>query len=678
MPKELSITAEHRLELGKAYQRRLEDAEFSRTQRMHGVYVKANKYYEGKARRKTWPWPGASDAILPIIATHCDVLKARLHAAATVQKPTYLLDSILPEDIELMPGVTAGRLRDIWQQWSDHVTEHVWQHEEVMDIVTSLMVKYGDAIVYQPWKNWPYRDYIWDDAMQDWVMEERDLYDRPVPYVIHPKNTYISTEDWDLQKTKYFGFDEYWDPSDIKLMGQRGEWNIEAVNAVLDYEKQNIKNKEKEEGTYYKTREDGSVTPRDVVDESIKREAGLEVRDHLKTVIRLVRVFAREDINKDGYEEEIEMLVHRESATVVYVTYRGMWHGERPLVHFAYQRRDGVFYSIGAAEMLFNIQKIMNQLIRDQLDNNKIQNTKIFVYRAGGPIEDGMRIYPGRMVPVDDIKADFDVMDAGSGRPVDVINTLPLIQDWGERRTGVNDAAMGKMSPKRAPATSTLAMLEQSNKGTDHIIRRMGRAQKQMWKQCMALYVQFGQDMESMAKVLGPENAQILRMAWDTLGPKDVREVLTISAQVSTSNLNQQTKRQESTALFGMVQQAYQAITQTAFMMAQVQDPALRQLLVYQLQGFNKALGRIFDTFEVKDQKFINPNFLEILQNVPPQPTPEVPGGGGPGGPTSSDEMGQVIGLFGGNNPSAGPINPVGRPTPGAPRNPGETNASIE
>jgi hypothetical protein len=640
---------------------------------MHGVYVKANKYYEGKARRRTWPWPGASNAILPIIATHCDVLKARLHAAATVQKPTYLMGAVLPEDIELMPGVTAGRVRDVWQQWSTHVEDEVFNNEQVMDLVISLMVKYGDAIVYLPWKNWPIRDYLWDNETQDWTEDEHDMYDRPVPHVIHPKNTYISVDDTDLQASKYFGFDEYWDPASIELMALRGEWKREHVDAVLKWEKQDGKNKKGEEGNYYKTREDGTVQS-DALDQNRRLEAGLEQEDHTRSTVRLVRVFAREDVNKDGYEEEIEFLFHRESRTIIYITYRNTWHGRRPLTHFAYQLRDGIFYSIGVAEMLFNVQKIMNQLIRDQLDNNKIQNTKIFVYRAGGPIQDGMRIYPGRMVPVDDIKMDFDVKDAGSGRPVDIINTLPLIQDWGERRTGVNDAAMGKMSPKRAPATSTLAMMEASNKGTDHIIRRMALGQKDMWGQCQALYVQYGQPVDRLQKVLGPENAMILNQVWSTLGPADVREVLTLRAQVSTSNLNQQTKRQESLALFGHVQQAYDAIAQTAFMMVQIPDPALKQLMVYQLQGFNKALGRVFDTFEVKDQKFINPNFLEILANVPTQPTPEAPGAGGqPGQAGPGNQMADVIGLFGGESPASGPIAPTGRPAPGVPRNAGET-----
>jgi hypothetical protein len=636
--------------------------------------MKANKYYEGKARRKTWPWPGASNAILPIIATHCDVLKARLHAAATVQHPTYLLESILPEDLQLMQGVTAGHLRDIWQQWSTYVEDEVFDNDVVMDEVTSLMVKYGDAIVYLPWMNWPIKDFLWDDLEQDFVEHEYDMYDRPLPSVIHPKDTYISVEETDVHAAKYFGFNEYWDPSNIELMAKRGTWEREFVDKVLDWEKQSIKNKKGESGNYYKMREDGTFHS-DELDKSRRVEAGLEQLDHLRSSIELVRVFAREDVNRDGYEEEIEFLIHRPSKTIVFITHRNTWHGERPLTHYAYQNRDGVFYSIGVAEMLFNVQKIMNQLIRDQLDNNKIQNTKIFVYRAGGPIEDGMRIYPGRMVPVEDIKADFDVKDAGSGRPVDVINTLPLIQDWGERRTGVNDATMGKMSPKRAPATSTMAMLEQSNKGTDHIIRRMGRQQKRMWKQVQALYVQYGQPMDRLQKVLGPENAAILNQVWGVLGPEDVREVLGVTAQVSTSNLNLQTKRQEALALFGHVQSAYNAIAQTAFMMVQIPDPALKQLMVYQLQGFNKALGRVFDTFEVKDQKFINPNFLEILANVPTQPLPQTQQGPGAGpqqaGP--GDQMAEVIGLFGGPSPASGPIAPTGRPTPGSTRSAGET-----
>jgi hypothetical protein len=676
MAVQLDLKSKRRKTLGSAYARRLSVAEGARTNIMHDTWIRAHKYFEGKSRRMDWPWPGASNAVMPITPTHTNALKARLHTAGTALKPVYLLKSILPEDTELVSGLTAGGLRDVWQHWSQHVEDNVIDNDELMDRVTRLQCKYGDAFVYLAWVNKPIKDFHWMPALGEYQEEIRDLYDHPVAYVIHGKNTYFPVEEEEPVDGKYFGFDEFYDIADIELLVRNEEWTKEEGEEILSWLKQRNKENPKEDENWYRTREDGALIGRadDELDELRRRDAGLEDRDETHGLVRLVRVFAREDLDKDGYEEEIEFLIHRESEMVPFIKYTDLWHGERPITQFPFEKRDGVGYSIGVPEMLFNLQQIMNRLVRDHLNNNMVQNTKAFLARAGGPIEDKMRVHPGRIIFVDDLEADFKPIDMGTGRPVDVVNVLPIIQDWAERRTGVNDATLGQMSPKRAPATSTLALIEQSNKGTDHIIRRMAKKQRRLWKQCMALYVQFHTDSEELQNVLGPNRAAMLEAAWRLFDPKMVRETLAVDCQVSTASLNNQTRRQEAVALFGQTQMAYQAITNTAIALAQVPDPTLKQLFVYQLQGFNKALGRIYDTFEIKDQTYFNPDFLEILQNVPPEGAGSLAGQqDGVGGQGPGNQMAEAMQLFGQLGGEGQPVNPTGRPDTGAPRNPSET-----
>lgn len=665
------FNSEERALLANSYERRIGEAARGRDRLMHDTWIKANKFYEGKAQEKVWPWKGASNAVMPVIQTNCNHLKARLHAAATTMTPVYLLQPILPEDTELFEGFTSGDLRDLWQQWSDYTEKSVIDHDDLMDQVDDLMVKYGDAFVHLEWKNLPMKDLHWNDELGKYIPEFRDRYDRPVLTVLHGKNIYVSVEETDLQDAKWVGFDVYYDPEDIEVLADTGVWSKDECKKILEWHKTSRSTKEQEGDSWYAIREDGSYIPRDELDKRRREQAGLASEDPTYNKIRLVRVYAREDIDGDKFPEEIEFLIHRESKMIPFIKPQDLWHGMRPIIHYRYMRRDGSLYSIGVAEMLLNTNKIMNRLIRDQLNNNMIQNTKMFLARANGPIEDGFMAQPGRVIYVDDLKMDFMPVDMGTGRAVDIVNVLPMIQQWGERLSGVNDASLGQMSPKRAPATSTMAMLEQANKGTDYIIRRMGHNQRKMWKQCQSLYVQFFTDKETMQRVLGPQGGELLFQSWSLLKPKDLRDMLAVDAQVSTSNLNTQTRRQEAVALFGQTQMAYQAITQTAFALAQVTDPALRQLLVYQLQAFNTALGRIYDTFEVKTQKFLNPNFLEILKNVQPgTPVPEAPGQG-PTGPGNQVET--ALQLFGELGTNAGPLNPPGRPQPGIPRNPGET-----
>jgi hypothetical protein len=564
-----------------------------------------------------------------------------------------------------------------------------------MDLASDLMVKYGDAFLVTRWENQEITDYHWDPlAVTDdktgtvtggYVEEKRDLYDHPVTYVVHGKNVYLSVEETDVQKAKYVGVDEYYDPAVVELFIKQEIWSKKQGNEILEFhgqKKAEEKRKKDDERNYYNMREDGSFSSdeyggkNDRLDRQRRQEASQhEGDDFTRTAIKLVRVYAREDLNKDGFEEEVEFLIHLETRTIPFIKYLDLWHGMRPITQLPFQRRDGVGYSIGVAEMLFNLQRITNQLVRDHLNNNMVQNTKAFLARAGGPVKDQMRVYPGKIIFVQDMERDFKPIDMGTGRPVDVTNVLPLINGWAERRTGVNDATLGKQSSKRAPATSTLALIEQANQVTTHIIARMGRRLEKYWKQIQALYVQFHTDEEELAEVLGPSRAQILKTAWSAMDPRSVRKTMLVKSNISSAAMNQQTRRQEAVALFGQIQMAYETINKTVFLMIQIPDPMIQQLLMTQLQGFNRALGRIYDTFGIKDQAFFNPDFLRILQSANPIGTPPVAAGndGGVGGQGPRDQMGQAQQLFGELGGGQGPEAPPGRPAQGADRNPAET-----
>jgi hypothetical protein len=82
----------------------------------------------------------------------------------------------------------------------------------------------------------------------------------------------------------------------------------------------------------------------------------------------------------------------------------------------------------------------MNEVMRDILNNNKIQNTKAFLARRGGAIKRDEKIHPGRVLFVDNIKTDFAAVDMGSGRAITSVQDLLVMQEWGERRTGITEA----------------------------------------------------------------------------------------------------------------------------------------------------------------------------------------------------------------------------------------------
>ena len=316
---------------------------------------------------------------------------------------------------------------------------------------------------------------------------------------------------------------------------------------------------------------------------------------------------------------------------------------------------------IGVPEMLFNAQKVMDELIRDHLNNNKIRNTKFFKARANAVVAPDEPIFPGRIVLMDDPGSDLIADDLGSGTPSTSIQDLAIIQAWAERRDGMNEPNLGREKSSRTPATTTLALLEEGSERVTSIIRRLREGQTEIWTQIHQLYVQAG-DAEWLDRVLGPEAAAQLRRAWTQMDVRDIRKKLILNAQVSTQNLNRAIKRQESAALLGQLDAYHQRMLQLAQLIRQTDDPVIRALIISMARSGQFLMSRILNTHDIKEQSDMNPDLAGALEQIPPGPPI---GAGAPGG-GPQDQVEQAA-----TQPAVEPTNAPGRPQAGFPRNDG-------
>lgn len=686
MPDLLRLGKKESEALGKDFSEWIQSVKDGRRKRLSQMHVKALRNWEGKAPVKQFPWPGASNAVLNITATHGGALKARLRQAGTAQDPTHL---VLPnQSSEVVPGVSADEWARYWQNISKWIEKNQIDYRDVMEQTIDTFVIYGDAWVYVPWEHEFVMDVSVSPKSGKLKKVKRDKANKVRLQILHPKDVFIRWDEKSTQEALRVGFRFDLGESDINGLEAQGIYDkkkADQLRVALAKQKTEKKDTSFPKGNYYQEW-GGQLYSPDEFERQMKQEIGEDNADDPNR-IQMANMFARVDLDGDGIPEEIHFHVDIERGIVPFAEYARELHRERPLVQFRYDRRVGSIFSRGVPEILFNIQKILNTVIRDVLDNNKVQNTKMFLARKGSPVSEKLKAYPGRVIFVDDLQRDFMPIDMGTGKQVTSVADIAIIQQWGERLTGITDFNLGQEGKSRTPATTTLARLEEGNKRIDDVIVSMRSSMRKMHAQVLSLYFQNG-NPDELAKIAASKEGdeEKFKLAFNAIPVEDFHKFIKLETQVSSGNLNRAIQRQEKLALFAQVEEFYEKVTLLAQAIGQAKtggvspeggeippDPAMESLFMAMARGGNRLMAQVLDTFDVKQQDDLNPDFLSILEEV--QSGIAQAGEGNPGRSNPGQQAGALAGDPSGQpQPNEAP----GRPSAGNPRVPGPTPGSAK
>lgn len=669
---EVRLSAEERKKLGTIFKTWAESVQDDRRKLMQETWTRALVNYEGKAEEKSFPWPMASNAVIPITAVHVDSLEARHFSAATAHDPVNLIEPNAQG--EIIPGVDVAKFAQWWQNISKWIEKEELQFKSLMEEVVLTFVTYGDAWVHIPWETEKVMDVT--VGLKGKVEKaERVLWDRPNPKVYHPKDIFVNSWERDKESARRIGFRFDLDLQELELREKQGLYDKDVVKELrqrLSGQQEELKTLEKKlnSPSYFKEYE-GRFYQRDDLAKKMREKVGLG--GGTPNALNMLRIFMREDLDGDGVPEELVFDVEKESGLVPYARYANHEHRLRPLVQFFYAKRAGSIYNRGVPEMLFNIQKILTTTMRDILDNNKVQNTKMFLARKGSPVEEDMKVYPSRLIFVDNIETDFKAVDLGTGRPVTSISDVTFMMTWGERLTGITDSNLGIERRSRTPATSQLALLEEGSQRRDRSIDLMRTAMRELWWQIIMLYFQNG-DAAKLAEVAATEEADraLFLKAHASVDADLFRSKIVVRPEVSSNSLNRSVQRQEKLALFALVQDYYGKIVQLANAIGGAQDdPVMKELFLTFAKGGRRVFRSVLDTFDEKNQDELNPDFAKMLKEVT---SVEVVIGGPGETSRRSNPANAAADLVANQAGFVGPEAAPGRPAPGLTRIPGDTS----
>lgn len=342
-------------------------------------------------------------------------------------------------------------------------------------------------------------------------------------------------------------------------------------------------------------------------DEKIRRQTETDdkFRPFKQDKIILHEVEARFDVRGDGVFEDILVWIQLDGPTMPRAIYNPAHHGKRLTSLINYLPGYGIL-GIGMAEIDMWSQEAATDLLNAQIDNARLANTRMFKAPLGASFQQNASVYPGKVWYVGPDE------DVGEVRLSEIypsgFTLLQNLMQFSELRSGVSELRQGNLSglPSRTPATSLLSILREGNKRFDMVHSSIRDVHSDMGLRNAQNIAQHAQDdayrwQAFFTNAVGPKDAaEIMRVL---LQPDvdEIEEAFGISVTATSAQVNKEVEKQSFISMLQITQQIYQALVQTALLMAQVPDPVVRATASAAFTSGVDILGQLFERFDVRN-----------------------------------------------------------------------------
>lgn len=609
-------------------------------EKLHGMdgIIKWRKAYEAKPQmeKRSVPWEGASNIVVPIVAIHSDTLLARVMAALMKTKPfwtTRLLGDW--SDVNETDG-----LRESIEEFLGYVglepgylnlypVYHEWLGEAI---------RLGTAVLKTPWV----REF--EDQFRGVGNGTEDGWERVTLYE-GPKPTKLRFEDFKCPVNRSniedmdFKFDVvHLDRYDLEERAHRGVYDKTAVQRVLQMPD--------------RTSSVGQVQAQKEQDAKVATVPGYGFAEW-----EVDEISCRYRVDPQHFARLI-IWYHERSQTVL----RSYYHYYPDELYIAARLfyRDDMFHGRGFAELLLPFQEEISEIHNQRRDNMTVANMKIFAVDPDSKLHRGFKIYPSVMLPAKQQQGQKEIETLEFGTPVQgEIDSERLSLELAEKLSGVSPPMHGMGSgtnTKRGiyTAMGTLSLLQEGNTRTDLNVTDIRFAHTKVGRQVCQWYGKFGVP-DKLLESFGASDKKI-RNALEAI----VEGRMALPVYASTASVNKEVEKQSDLMLTNVMNQYHQGITQ---MLGAINNPmtpepvkkyvadaieATRSLMATVLRHFDRdEIDRLAPKPDVNPEGSQppqggagpRPNQLQAIQGGRPALGPGVvppsvmPGGAGGGGP---------------------------------------------
>lgn len=577
----INLTKEKRKEL-QTYLKEEVGQMLSDRKELEGRWAKWERQYEGKSEeeKKTFPWNGACNVVVPVTGSIIDALLARIADIWKV-KPFFTVRSLNP----LIDALTKPISQLL--EWAN---KHELKLFQTMIPTLLSVLKFGNGFGKLTWV-----------GRNPFTASPGGLYRHiTIQDMVFPLNCLdIHTAQWVGDRCRYT-------LSDLKKLENQGL--LYNITKLVEVDPEDM--------------EQDELTLEQQVLSSTETESG-------PTPYTLFDLWMGWDINNDKVDEEIHVICSWPNFTI-----HGLWmneYGHRPYRHFKMFPRENNVYAMGLCEYLSDLQEEITAMHRQRTDNATLANTRFFKGRAGATgVKPGMKIWPGRVITLDDPTGDLVTEQLGEIYPSSIQAEMVLMSMI-EKRAGLSDVALGK-APRRETATTTLALIQEGNKRLEFLISYIKAELAELGADYIELHRQFAPS-DKVIRIVGPEgqvSSLILKMPDESLRGRILLEV-TAGSELAAKEV----ERQQLIQLFGLFKEFYMSMFELAMMISNPNVPPMVQQFAIKVSvAATKFMEQIGDNFNLRDIKEMIPSLLDTFGGAQ-----NGGNGGGMGGPGAQPGM---------------------------------------
>lgn len=378
-----------------------------------------------------------------------------------------------------------------------------------------------------------------------------------------------------------------------------------------------------------------------------------------KRPIELIEMHCRFDADGNGFEEDLVVVYHQPSFTILRATYNPWAHGKRPYQVVRYRRGAG-FYGIGVCEQSKMWQDTISDVLNFNIDKILLTNAPMIAIKEGANILPNEQIFPGKIWPLQDAK-DMQPFFLAAPGSFDINAMLGFLQEGAKQSTGITDLQWGTVGavPSRTPAATVSSLLQEGNTRFDMAIQdaRLSGLNHVGLQVLQLLQQQAGNRMNNpggagyialAAMILGqPEGgyvAQALQLPFES-----IETGIGVEITATSGTANRELAKQNELALLQLYAQLGPGFIQLAQIAQTMPGTPAAATAISLFQGGAEFLARVLEQFDVRNAEDLIPNAQALVaaQTAQAQGQPISPyvNGGGMGQPQASGQPAGVGGF---------------------------------
>jgi len=570
---------------------------------------------EPEVERKTFPWVGASNVVIPIVGITVDAIVARMMKAflgtkdlveAQIEEPPYEQFEKDFRDWASMFFLKSGARDRCRTAFHDMALEGTAYMKVTWDSATRLVHAYGS------------------DSGQVTATEVID-YEGPMWHEIAASSLIFPP-----------GFDEW----------KRLPWIAEELRftwaELIELRKRGMYDFDPAE---FKS----AVAEKYVRDKRNPIDAATE---DMYTVYEIWGMWEIPQATEDAEPEFQECILSYSMDGRVFLRkiHNPFFGAARHIVRIPFLHQPHEIEGMGAAEQVLQFQEEASTAHNQSIDAATAAIAGVVAVKPGANIKSGDEIYPGKVIYVDDPKNDVNVFHLSMGN-----SHLPNVEQtaafWAEKRSGVSSYSMGVESPiagSRATATGTTALISEGNLRFWVSIDDMRNALEDL----LYLTLQLEQQIR-------PEGTPITQSRMLQLPQGDIRTTVGLRMMITSEKINRDIEIQNLQMLIAALNDYYMRFMQAGAMIFNPQFPPQQKMLSIQImEASQNLMKRFVERFDIENVEELVPHLSQAIQMMSQAGQMGAPGGigGGPSPMAAAPTGGtQPFAIGPGGGPPAGP-----------------------